>query len=263
MKGFLIKDWYVSKKMVYTGAVVFLLIEFFVYLFRFSFIYGNPAKPGWLEEEEPDSTLMMIDIIFPVLTMLAALILMMLGLNTSVYADFKSKWGMFFYTLSYSEKQLASVKTFELLTLWGTGFIIGLVFNGAYYFFFGNKYALMGIFIGLVLGILAAAVNGVTLSMIYKYKSENTVQTKLLLYAILPLFALTYILLIYGLDYITDNFSSADKPMTTMMNKFHDVIFDNAVIIVLISVVTAVASVFLSYKRCLKLLERREHICGD
>lgn len=186
MKGLLFKELYIGKKMIYIGTVIFILIEIMVYVVRFSFIYGNPANPEWLSVDEYTTTIINVDMVFTLLTALCPIVILSNAVAVSLYSDFNCKWNTFLYSAPYNEKNIVGLKFAEMVVSWIIGVAVGILFNGIYYATFDVSYTGLNMLLGILVSFIGLIIELLYLKMAYKYKSQNAVIIRLIIYFAVP-----------------------------------------------------------------------------
>lgn len=249
MTGLLKKDFYNGKKFLLLGVGLFLFGLLFGYLIRFSFIYGNLAH---LDASEFSDNVFMIDLVFTFVPALLLLILFFQGSISSIYTDFSCKWHLYAFSTPLTPQTLTIVKFAELLFLWlvafllelGTGYIYGTIFG------FSNAKIGMTAYCFLAVCILLAGFCMIPMS--YRYRTQNGVLTRLLVGVILPVY------LVFGV--IVLNFSE-------FATKFYNTLklwcISHKILLCGIAFFMILVVGFISYLICIRIIKRRDWVCGD
>lgn len=259
MIGLLKKDFYLAKKSLFINIYIFLLIQFIVYIVRFSFIYGNPANQP---PENLSYSLAMVDIVFSIITNLILFLPMINIVNVSLYSDFDSKWSMFMYTTPYLESQVVKIKYLECLGMWLGGSIIGMIINLIYHLIFNTEYSLFGLKIAFLICPLALIIEFLVLMASYKFKKSKTVMS-----IVAVIFAIVYLPLMYFLMNFMENPPqkyndlSESETMNAIYNDVQGWILSHYRLILIIPIVLVILIGIISYKVCVSTLKRRDIVC--
>lgn len=261
MKGLILKDFYLSKKSLIMNAWIFVLFQFLVYIIRFAFIYGNPAKQPI---DELTYSLNMVDIIFPVITTLISFQPLMSIVNSSLYEDFNCKWNTFAYTTSYTENQMVKVKYLESISMWVGCSIVGLLLNGIYYRIFKTETSLFSLKVSFLICFIFLAIEFIMLIMIYKLKKSKTVMS-----VIAVIFSIIYITLMVLLMRFMENPPEKYRHLSDggivnlILDNAKNWISSNYELLIIICIGLAIILGVISYNVCVSTLKRRDKICGD
>lgn len=261
MKGLILKDFYLSKKSLIMNAWICVLFQFLVYIIRFAFIYGSPAKQPI---DELTYSRNMVDIIFPVITTLFSFLPLTSIVNNSLYEDFNCKWNIFAYTTSYTENQMVKVKYLESISMWVSCSIVGLLLNGIYYVIFKTETSLFSLKVSFLICFIFLAIEFIMLIMIYKLKKSKTIMSMIAVIS-----SIIYITLMVLLMRFMEN--PPEKYRNLSDGAIVNLIFDNAKkwissnyeLLVIICIGLAIILGVISYKVCVSTLNRRDKICGD
>ena len=245
MKGLILKDYYISKKFLIIGSCGFLLGDILLYLFRFSFIYGNFRN---LSIEELASGIKTTDLVLPVVAGLIFLFAVVAGTDNSIYKDNSSGWFLHLFSSHISAKEIAGAKYTQFAFLWLTGLIASLINMVIYGLVFGFRYVAPAMVIFYIIAALISLIQCIILPMAYRYRNQNAVIGRLLIICIIPAMAVLVL--------VSNKFE-------TLLENAHPILFLRNHSLPVIGIATAViiVSFVISYKRSVKLLERKELFC--
>lgn len=249
MSGLLKKDFYIGKKFLLLGIGLFLFGLLFGYLIRFSFIYGNLAH---LDASEFSDNVLMIDIVFTFVPVLVLLILFFQGSLSSIYTDFSCKWHLYTFSAPLNPQTLTIVKFAELFCLWIVAFMLELGTGCIYGSVFGFSNAKTGMIAYCILAVCILLGGFCMIPMSYRYRTQNSVLTRLLLGFLLPVY------LVFGV--IVLNFSES---ATKIYNSLKLWCISHKVLLCVIAFFLIVIVGFINYLICIRIIKRRDCICGD
>lgn len=245
MKGLILKDYYISKKFLIIGSCGFLLGDILLYLFRFSFIYGNFRN---LSIEELASGIKTTDLVLPVVAGLIFLFAAISGTDNSIYKDNSSGWFLHLLSSHISSKEIAGAKYFEFAFLWFTVLLASLINMVIYGLVFGFRYAAPAMVIFYIIAAFIFLIQCIILPMAYRYRNQNAVIGRLLIICVIPAMAV---------------FVLVSNKYETLLENAHTILFLRNHSLPVIGIATAViiVSFVISYMRSVKLLERKELFC--
>ena len=245
MKGLILKDYYISKKFLIIGSCGFLLGDILLYLFRFSFIYGNFRN---LNIEEMASGIKTTDLILPVVAGLIFLFAAIAGTDNSIYKDNSSGWFLHLFSSHISAKEIAGAKYIEFCFLWFAGLIVSLINMVIYGLVFDFEYVAPAMVIFYIIASLICLMQCIILPMAYRYQNQNVVIGKLLIICVIPAMAI--------LVYTMNRFDA-------LLSNLHPVSFfrNHSLPVILIATAVIIIAFVISYMRSVKLLERKELFC--
>ena len=237
------------KKIFITWCRTIFFGLFFGYLIRFSFIYGNLA---YLNASEASENILIVDIATTLFPALLLLILFFQGSISSIYSDFSCKWHLYTFAAPLNPQALAIAKFGELLCLWlvalflefGTGYLYGHIF--------GFVHTKTGMIAYCFLAVCILLIGFCMLPMSYRYRTQNSVLTRLLIGFFLPVY------LVFGVFVL--NFSETTSIMFHILKLWciSHKLYLCGIAFLLIFVVG-----FINYLLCIHILRRRDCVCGD
>jgi hypothetical protein len=261
MKGLLFKDLYIGRKMIYIGTVIFVLIEVMIYVVRFSFIYGNPANPEWLPVDEYTVTVINIDMVFTMLTVLCPIVILSNAVTVSLYSDFNCKWNTFLYSAPYNEKNIVGLKFAEMVVSWILGVAVGMLFNGIYDATFSESYTSLNMLLSILVSFVGLIIELLYLKMSYKYKSQNAVIIRLIIYFAVPIYVISTFAMIKLIDYLPKKYLGNDG-VILLIDDMSSCLLNHAVVIFATTVVVTLIVGYITYRKSILEMKRREKVCG-
>lgn len=241
MKGHIIKDLYISKKMLIFMGAAFMFAVVFSYVFRFAYIYGNLKDKSY--------SIPTCDIIFGTIPELMCFVFSLAITINGILSDKKEKWNLFLFTTSTNERKIIAVKLAEIFLLVAVGIGMSLAANTIYGLIFGFKHIKTAILISIAAAALSFIANLTAMCLSYKFKSQNLIEGVICAMGFIPAFLLTV--------YMAFNHPNAFNYVKIM--QFYE---NHSVSITVITVIILLAATVISYFISVKIIKRRHALCG-
>lgn len=248
MRGYIRKDWYLSKKRGILLLVAFVLIMALSYLLRFAFDYGNlKGSRGMIPT---------CDMLFSFLPGIIFLFISVLATIDPILQDKTEKWNLFLFSGPVSNKKLAAVKLAEVYMMWFIGCGMMLCMDGIYGLVFGFEYSRAGIFLLMVVNVVTLILNLVSIPFSYRCKSQNGVVGRLILCFVLPVYLFFFL-------YMMTHQDSLPEEEVNVIPKVIQFYQDHLSLLVIVAVLLIGIFTEIAYYSSLSVIKRRHVLCGD
>jgi hypothetical protein len=179
----------------------------------------------------------------------------------SLYSDFNCKWNTFLYSAPYSEKNIVGLKFAETVVSWVIGVVVGMLFNGIYHATFSGSYTSLNMLLSILVSFVGLIIELLSLKMAYKYKSQNAVVVRLIIYFAVPIYIISTFAMIKLIDYLPTKYSGNDG-MILFIDDMSSYLLNHAVVIFTTTVVVTLIVGYVTYRKSILEMERREKVCG-
>lgn len=257
IKGMIIKDLTVTKKLNINCGILFIIIISVAFLFRFAYIYGNLAKPEMYEsQDEMIYTLNYLDMFMPLILSVVSAGVLFYYITASMDSDFKCKWNSVLFASGVTEYQAVGAKYIEIIVFVLCSMAVNLLVNTVYLVNFRSEYSSSVYLVGTVaIPLLVGALGFLSVAMMYMFKKSETVAT-------VEMIVIICIAVILSRSFI-GKMETASVDPTGFIQNMNAWLSGHIAMLLVISAglfaVVGAAAYFVS----VSFLKRREKICGD
>ncbi|MGN0643046.1 MAG: hypothetical protein ACI4JJ_07850 [Huintestinicola sp.] len=257
IKGMIIKDLTLGKKVNLYGGLTLVIFVIMTFLFRFAYIYGNLADPSLYESEEDMlNNMNYMDMWLPLMLSPVSVIAFSSYIFLTLDQDFKCRWFSVQYASGISESKAVSAKIIETTAAVLFEMAVNFIVISIYSLNFPREYS------GTILLAAAAVIpmiGGIFMFLevilMYKFKKSESVQTVMLI-LLVGIIALLTSKMINSLEIASDDPTAYMQFIISWLNEH---IRPAAAI----SAAGFAAACIVTYLIGVSFLKRREKICGD
>lgn len=242
MKGLVLKDFYLSKKHLVLGALAYIVVVIFSYIFRFAFIYGNLVNY--------QENVRFVDEFFTVVPGASLLMFAVSAVTEPVYNDLAGGFNRFTAASPVNSRKLVGTKFLEA----GFLFVTALVWNGIASLIYGGKFGYdnvkTGYLVFLVIALYAIIDFAIQMPLIYRYRNKNAVVSRNFIF----LGVLIY--LTFGMLVMTGQIDMENAVVSKQIGDFFGVCADNIVAVNVIFVAAGAVIMAAAYRVTLYFYEK-------
>ena len=168
MKGIMIKELFLSKKITIIGLATYLIAFIMFVLVKLSILYGNIGKL-------PENTIKTAELtLYYIMPLGLAFILYASVMTNNTKSDIASKWNVYAYTLPLSEKQIIGASYIYNALLFAAATIINFIVYFIALGLYGDKFDYSMLFIIVGIGALCFVILGLNKFFMLLFKGNTT-----------------------------------------------------------------------------------------
>lgn len=257
IKGLIIKDLTVTKKLNINCGILYVIIAAVAFLFRFAYIYGNLAKPEMYEnEEDMINTLNYLDMFLPLILSMASAGVLFFYITASMDSDFRCRWSSVLFSSGVTEHQAVRAKYIEIIVFVICNMALNLLVNTVYLVNFRSEYSSSVYLVGIVAVPLIVGIFGfISVALMYILKKSETVST-------VEMIIIICIAVILSRKFI-GTMETASVDPTGFTQNICTWLSGHISMLLVISAAAFIVVGAAAYFVSVSFLKRREKICGD
>jgi hypothetical protein len=115
--------------------------------------------------------------------------------------------------------------------------------------------------LSILIALIGLVIELLSLKMAYRYKSQNAVVVRLILYLAVPIYVISTVAMVKLTDYLPTRYLGNDG-MVLFIDDTSSYLLNHAVVILLTTVVVTLLVGYTTYRKSILEMERREKVCG-